>query len=459
MQNKKWTLLIGLIGLLWMGTSCKDETKPDLTEEGTNDWIYNTMKSYYLWYKDIPAKETLNFSQPADQFFKSLLSSQDGVMYNGGKLVFSRIEKKKTDTKSIDEADSYGFNLATYKNENSPYYYAWVLYVLPGSPAADAGLKRGDWVVAVGADSPNVTNAASFMSGGATSFLLAKFQNGQFVADRKINIAASRAVDDTPFLKDSVYAVNGGKVGYLVYNTFSAGPDDKSTAYDDQMKQIFAKFKSQQVTDFVLDLRYNQGGLVSSAQLLTSFLAPAAALGKTFCSLTYNDQHDKDSKVLNYYKNSEISNNNLDLNRVFVLTGSNTASASEAVINCLIPYMGRSNITLIGEKTIGKTVGSITFGTNEQYDWLLHPIVLRVYNANKEADYANGFAPDVPVEELVASNPMYPFGDIRDLLLSQAMARITGQVNKSATTGTFGSNLKLVSPGLNRKTKDLVQSF
>lgn len=461
-EMKALTILSGVLSFFFTVSSCSKEGEPDLSEEGTNEWIYNTMKSYYLWYEDIPAKESLNFSQSADKFFDSLLSDRDGVKFADGWLTFSRIEKKREATKSIDETDSYGFDLATYKDGKTANYYAWVLYVLPGSPAADAGLKRGDWVIAAGADAPNVKNVSTFLNGGATTFLIAKFENGRFVTDRKIDIAASRAVTDTPFLKDSVYSVNGGKVGYLVYNTFSSGPDDKSNAYDEQMKQVFARFKSQHVTDFVLDLRYNQGGLVTCAQLLSSFLAPASALGQTFCSLTYNDRHEKESRVLNYYKNSEISNNNLDLHRIFILTGDMTASASEAVINCLIPYMGRSAITLIGSKTVGKTVGSVTFGTNEKYGWLLHPIVLRVYNAQMKADYANGFSPDIPIDELVTSNKMYPFGDTRDLLLNAAMAQITGQVNKPAVFESERSNslkLKLVSPGLDRKTKGLIENL
>ena len=90
-------------------------------------------------------------------------------------------------------------------------------------------------------------------------------------------------------------------------------------------------------------------------------------------------------------KNAEIQHANLDLSRIYILTSTSTASASEAVINGLIPYMGRTNIQLIGDKTIGKNVGSNTFGEKESHDYLLHPITLRIYNADHTADYANGF--------------------------------------------------------------------
>ena len=336
----------------------------------------------------------------------TLLSDQDGVKYGDGWLTFSRIEKKEEETKSVSESDSYGFEFASYKNGN--LYYAWVLYVLPGSPAAEAGLERGDWIIAVGSETPNVTNLSAFYSGGETTFLLAdavrKGNEVTFYKRKTISVAASRAVEDTPFLKDSVYTVGGKKVGYLVYNSFSSGPDDESTIY----------------------LRYNQGGLVTCAQLMTSLLAPADALGKTFCIMEHNEKQSKSDETLLLRKNSEIGNANLDLKRIYVLTGSVTASASEAVINCLIPYLTRSNITIIGEKTIGKRVGSNTFGTKEKYGWLLHPITLRIYNADHEADYANGFEPDVKIEELVIGNDLLPFGDTNERLLSEALSRISG---------------------------------
>ena len=343
-----FAVLAGLLAILLLVPSCTTEDEvPDLSDEGTNGWIYKIMADYYLWNEDMPGKGNLNFSQSPDKFFDSLLSDQDGVKYGDGWLTFSRIEKKEEETKSVSESDSYGFEFASYKNGN--LYYAWVLYVLPGSPAAEAGLERGDWIIAVGSETPNVTNLSAFYSGGETTFLLAdavrKGNEVTFYKRKTISVAASRAVEDTPFLKDSVYTVGGKKVGYLVYNSFSSGPDDESTIYDDRMKQIFAGFKAENVDEFILDLRYNQGGLVTCAQLMTSLLAPADALGKTFC---------------------------------------------------------------------------------EKYGWLLHPITLRIYNADHEADYANGFEPDVKIEELVIGNDLLPFGDTNERLLSEALSRISG---------------------------------
>lgn len=454
-----FAVLAGLLAILLLVPSCTTEDEvPDLSDEGTNGWIYKIMADYYLWNEDMPGKGNLNFSQSPDKFFDSLLSDQDGVKYGDGWLTFSRIEKKEEETKSVSESDSYGFEFASYKNCN--LYYAWVLYVLPGSPAAEAGLERGDWIIAVGSETPNVTNLSAFYSGGETTFLLAdavrKGNEVTFYKRKTISVAASRAVEDTPFLKDSVYTVGGKKVGYLVYNSFSSGPDDESTIYDDRMKQVFAGFKVENVDEFILDLRYNQGGLVTCAQLMTSLLAPADALGKTFCIMEHNEKQSKSDETLLLRKNSEIGNANLDLKRIYVLTGSVTASASEAVINCLIPYLTRSNITIIGEKTIGKRVGSNTFGTKEKYGWLLHPITLRIYNADHEADYANGFEPDVKIEELVIGNDLLPFGDTNERLLSEALSRISGLKSLPVHAESEGRILLTPSSLERKQTKGLI---
>ena len=91
-----FAVLAGLLAILLLVPSCTTEDEvPDLSDEGTNGWIYKIMADYYLWNEDMPGKGNLNFSQSPDKFFDSLLSDQDGVKYGDGWLTFSRIEKKE----------------------------------------------------------------------------------------------------------------------------------------------------------------------------------------------------------------------------------------------------------------------------------------------------------------------------------------------------------------------------
>jgi C-terminal processing protease CtpA/Prc len=108
---------------------------------------------------------------------------------------------------------------------------------------------------------------------------------------------------------------------------------------------------------------------------------------------------------------------------VFILTSSRTASASELIINALKPFM---EVFLIGDKTYGKNVGSISlFEENDpKNQWGLQPIVVKVYNSLDQSDYSTGFTPDVLHKD--NSLYLYPLGDPREALLSQAIGQITG---------------------------------
>lgn len=438
-------------------TSCqKNDEGNNGPKDDVNTWIYKTMQEHYLWYGEMPSQKKLVYSLSPEDFFNSLLFYEDGAILNERKIRFSTIERKDKTTKAISDAsDSYGFEYALYPLNNG-LYYAWVLYVLPDSPAAEAGLKRGDWILGVNNRSP-IMDTSTLNSGAGTRFQMGQHvKDDVFVESGTIDISASRAVNNNPFLKDSVYYENGKTIGYLLYNHFSSGPDNQDYSYDERMKQIFASFKSGNVNEFVLDLRYNGGGLVTSSLLLTSLLAPANALGKTFCIMEYNDKHTDDTKTLPLKNNNELSNANLNLKRIYVLVGNLTASASEAVINCLIPYMGRENITLIGQKTIGKRVGSVPYGDDEDYGWILHPITFNIFNADHNADYGNGFNPDVDLNEMdYQHNVLYPLGDRNELLLGAAIDLITGRTSKSPSVQTGGTT-EFSYPSLERKAKGLI---
>ena len=419
------------------------------TDKEVNEWIEDVLRDDYLWYQDIPSKEKLKYYTAPETFFTSLLSLKDGKDMNGSHHYFSTIEKKEETTKAGSNVNStYGFEYAVAAiNEEGigvPYYSqqinaAWVLYVLPGSPASEAGLKRNDWIVAVNSDTPNITDFTELSSGSAATFSLAKYdpERSCLVADRQVQIAAARDVEDTPFLLDTVYTQYGKRIGYLIYNHFSAGPDENNTrdvTYNTRMKEIFTRFKNQGAEEFVLDLRFNGGGLVTCAQLLSSLLAPESALGNTFCKMIPNENHKNETRELKFLEKKEVATNNLNLKRLYVLTGQQTASSSEAVINCLIPYMGEKNIILIGKQTVGKTVGSETYGVNDDYGYLLHPITLRIQNAEGKAEYENGFLPDYEIiNDIRFTYPLYPLGDEREYLLETALSLITGRSSFAAS--------------------------
>jgi C-terminal processing protease CtpA/Prc len=435
MYTKKCFVLTFIaIALLTVCFSCSKEdikdppVDPEVDE--INAWIYDIMYKHYLWYEDIPSKESLKFNAEPEDFFYSLLSKKDGTTYNGGWLVFSQIEEKQPTSKTIIEnIPTYGFEFGIYRRTGDSFVTAQILYVLPGSPADEAGLKRGDWILSVGEQQAKITDYSVLETGGEVIFNMGRYNstNTDVVSAGSVKVAAARIMDNTPLLKDTVIQAGGKNIGYLLYNHFTSGPTGVSDkVYDNQMKEIFRNFKSKQVNEFVLDLRYNSGGLVTSAILLSSLLAPTEALGNIWGYFEYNDKIATKEEKKIFESASNMANLNINLQKLYVLTGNVTASSSEAVINSLIPYMGREHIRLLGTKTIGKTVGSTTFGEKENYGYLLHPIILRVSNKDHNADYANGFSPDIEFKEHAWGQPLGELGTTNDPLFNLAINEITG---------------------------------
>ena len=176
----------------------------------------------------------------------------------------------------------------------------------------------------------------------------------------------------------------------------------------------------------IVDLRYNPGGYVSSATNLASLIAKATA-NDIFYYKEYNTEvtetnMKKFGETYFYDKFASKSQNiGNQLNHVVFLVSSRSASASELLINGLKPYM---NVTLVGGKTVGKNVGSVTLtDSKKKVKWGLQPIVSKSLNRDKKSDYSVGFTPDIAVNE---GNVLYPYGSPKDPLLGEALFNITG---------------------------------
>lgn len=439
-----------LFALLLVFSACSDETieeitpqKPEPKGNKVNIWIEKIMRDNYLWYEGLPDKSTLNFNEDPETFFTRLLSPKDGKDLESGHYYFSYLEKTGQTKSLTNPKDSYGFDFATTSliMHGQAYKIALVIYVQEDSPANEAGLKRGDWILGVNGSVGSIKDYDMLNHGGNVTLQLGVVKEGNKLSlGRKIEMGASRAIIDTPFLKDSVYTIGGKRIGYLMYNQFLYGPDEYNfddESYNTHMKQLFKKFKSQKVDEFILDLRYNGGGYVNCAQLLASLLAPREALNKTFCTFEYNKKNTKNNSSIHFLNTADVLAGNLNLKRLYVLTGQSTASSSELVINGLRPYIP---VKTIGNKTVGKTVGMTIYDETTKYGWVLAPITFRTYNAQHKADYEDGFLPDFKINEY--EYKIVEFGDLNDPLLGKAIEEITGQPTLRSVSPKLDFNIQ-----------------
>ena len=439
-----------LMAAAFVNAACEDEADaPGNGNLTTEEWIANFLHTEYLW-NDEAKEKTPDYSSP-EHLFYSLLSLKDGKTgADGTHYYYSYIERNET-TKAIDTESTYGFEFVLYnivdENGSLGYYYARVLYVLPGSPAEEAGLERGAWITAIDGKEITDTNYEDLLKGNGIK-LETRPNNYNWPATT-LTLTASIAMDENPLLLDTILHAGGQSIGYLVYNHFKTGVGDDADdhTYDDQMADAFRRFKEGNVSEFVLDLRYNGGGYLSSAQQLGSYLVPEENKKDIFCYLEDNRRHKDSYHFID-------RGYNLGLPRVFILVSDQTASASEAIINGLRPY---TEVVLIGNTTEGKNVASIH---EEHGEWAMQPIVSRVYNSSNESDYENGFTPEASLlcDELDPNenSTLFPLGDQREYMLSKALGLIKGKVSFSPSTKSSGKKMRPAYNSLARKQSNAV---
>lgn len=421
---------IFLAAMLALLSSCgEDRTYEFVAKTEKDHWIEAQMQDIYLYYADIPELETANYFYPVDEFFPMVLASYDKYSY----LELT----EEAETRNGIQTLTYGFDfvLMTDPTGTTTHTVARVLQVLEQSPASQAGLKRGDFITLVNGDNVSNANAAQLQSGQGVTLTLstmtldASTEKWVWNENRDITLEAAVEMENNPFAVAEVFeASNGKKVGYLLYSEFRMGHDENDQTdqtYMEQMKNVFSFFKQAGVSDFILDLRYNQGGYVVCAQEMASMLAPASALGQEFAHFVYNDKRQDLNYTLNLL--TDYSQYNLDLNRLFIISGQYTASASEMMINCLSPYM---QVNLIGTQTEGKNVAMVRI--DSPYDFVIYPVTCTVYNSKGESDYADGFTPQYVLNEL-EYYPWYELGDPGELLLGTTLQWIAAGSASSDT--------------------------
>lgn len=378
-------LLLAIILL----TSCGKNRSNEIVEaQHIQRWIYSTMEENYFWNEDIPEETKLDFFAEPSSFFNKLLSPKDGKRIEGGQsYAYSYIVNtdKKPGTKSLRQPEySYGFDFRGIITniEEKNQILAQLFYTLPNSPASKAGLKRGDLIKAIDQKPLTEGSLANLIGGEAINIEFYRPLPDGSLNLLKVKLEDAVEVENNPIF---MYKKISNKTGYLVYNHFTASKNENDNEYNNQLKALSNYFNG--VEDFILDLRYNNGGLVSTAELLHAILAPTNQLKNSPGYLLY--RNDKKVAMDTPEKRLGSDGTNLDLKRLFIITSSTTASASELIINSLKPFI---EVHVIGETTEGKNVGSLGY-TRE--NWEMHPIVCKVYNSIDQSDYSGGFEPGI----------------------------------------------------------------
>jgi C-terminal processing protease CtpA/Prc len=298
-------------------------------------FVQTTLQAWYYWYDKIPTPDPAGFSSPEAYL--------EAVRYKPVDASFSYVTSKASSDAFYSDSQFIGFGLS-YK-ATSPTELR-LTQTFPGGPAAAAGMDRGDTLLTIGGKS-----VASLLSSGEIGTVFGPEQVGYALdftwrdtsgAERAARLA--KALVTIPTVSQTAVLSSGGRrVGYVHFRNFV----QPSVA---ALDAAFAELRDAGATELVLDLRYNGGGLVSVAQHLAGLIAGPSTAGQVFVQFTHND---KQSSRNTAYRLENLPQA-LGVARLVVISTRGTASASEAIVNGLRPYM---DVTVVGDTTFGKPVG------------------------------------------------------------------------------------------------------
>ena len=429
--------------------SCQDEDDVAApTNIEVQNFIWKGLNLYYLWQADVPNlsdnkfanQSTLNsflngYAKPED-LFESLLYKPESLFPDTGAVdrfswIVDDYLELEGQLQGTTNNNGVEFGLSR-KSAGSSELIGWVRYIIPNSDASTKNIKRGDVFYGVNGTQLTTSNYRSLLFGSNNDYTLnmADINGGAFTPNGKSVSLTKTVLDENPILVNKVIVSGSHKIGYLMYNGFYAD-------YDTDLNTAFGTLKSQGITDFVLDLRYNSGGSVQTATRLASMIT-GAFTGQIFAKQQWN------SKIESYFAANEPESlknlfvdkigttpiNSLNMTKIYILTSASSASASELIINGLKPYI---TVVQIGDITTGKNVGSVTlydsptFGNenrNPNHRYAMQPIVLKIVNSVGYGDYQSGLVPTFLLRETLSTLDL--LGNTTEPLLSLAIAKITG---------------------------------
>lgn len=381
-------LLVLLIaaGFFW---ACDNEPEPqpnnsnqqqgDLSaDDSLKYFIHNVMdySKWYFWYEEMPEVDPANVSS-AQKYFDTLLYKE--------KDTWSFITDLETYQQHYQEGKYKGLGVRLKFDAEQNLRVA---FVYNDSPMGRKGVTRGYKIQSI-----NGVSAQEIYNNGLGSALK---ETGNTITLENLQgetetiTVDMEEVGEASVLKDSIYHRGDKTIGYFVFQNFIEPAQPA-------LENLFSRFKEEGVTDLVVDLRYNGGGMLSIAGQLANLIAGNKAGGSLFYKRLHNQHHrEADSKEILYF---EARANSLDLNNVLFITTGATASASEAVINGLdiSALEGKVNLKLLGTPTHGKPVGMYVFSTNANdipIGKVVAPVTFKGVNADGKGEYFGGMEVD-----------------------------------------------------------------
>jgi C-terminal processing protease CtpA/Prc len=400
------------------------------------NWAFGVLREWYLFPETLPASLDVAPYATVGDYIDALTATARG---EGRDRFFTYLTSIKEEDAYYNSGSTagFGFRLST----DAAQQRAFVAESFEGAPAFAAGMDRGDEIVAIGETPGNLRQVSDIIAANGTGGVSDALGPSSPGVTRTLRLSGPSGTREITISKadyalqpvSSRYGAKvidegGRKVGYLNLRTFI-------TTADSQLKTAFAQFRAAGVTDVIVDLRYNGGGLVDSAQLLGDLLGRARFSSEVQNRTVFRPEKASQNETRFFRAQSQSV---APMRIAFIGTGG-TASASELVVNSQLPYFQR-NMALVGANTYGKPVGQIAIDRS-QCDDRLRVIAFATKNASGGGDYYSGLAGTIPVTCQAGDDLNHPLGDPQEASTRQALDFIEGKACTPIPTGQTGQAL------------------
>ena len=409
------------------------------TLENEKSWVRAWIDETYLWYDEVPTSlKASDYATP--QAYFDVLKTPATTASGAPKDRFHYFLDTAAFQGDVAGTGSVGYGMEVAMLNALPPRDIRVAYVVPGSPAAAQGIVRGDRLIAmdgtdVGTGSADPLNAALFPTTAGESHSMVVTSNAG--ATRTVTLTAAVVASD-PVMNVSTIPTAAGPVGYMQFN-------DHNELAETELVAAIEELKSKNVVGLVLDMRYNGGGLLGIAAELGYMIAgPGPTQGKTFERLVTNRKNPYgmteeeanfpfQATAVGYSMTAGGALPNLGLSKVTVLSGPDTCSASESLVNSLRGV--GIQVDLIGGTTCGKPYG---FFPTDNCGTTYLAINFQGVNDKGFGDYGDGMAPTCTV----ADDFGHQLGDVNEARLAAALSFSATGICPAPSSSSGGSVLR-----------------
>ena len=397
------------------------------------DWAAEQLREWYLFPDTLPASLSPTAYTTVDGYIDALTATARGQRKD---RFFTYLTSIKEENAYYASGSSAGFGIRFALDQTGQRLFATESF--EGAPALAAGIDRGTEILAIGTTSSNLRTVSAIISAEGTAGLTTAlgpdttgtarvFQVSDAGGTRTVTVAkadfnllpvstryGAKTIDDS-----------GQRVGYINLRTFI-------TTAEPALKAAFADFRAKGVTKVIVDVRYNGGGLVATAEYLGDLLGGARSTSDVFDYTTFRTEKASNNTTRFFAPQPE----SIAPTRIAFIGSGGTASASELVINAFTPYL-HANSALIGTNTYGKPVGQIALD-KPACDDRLRVIAFATQNAARNGNYFNGLASTVEATCRADDDISYPMGDSREASTRRALDFLAGR-SCSAITSDVGA--------------------